>query len=118
MAIRPASTMTMEMTAANTGRSMKKREITGGAPSGLLGGGWGDRRGGRLAGVHRRIRAHLGQALDYHPVTGADAGLNHPAALGGPPGADLAHAPDALPVHHIDEGALRPLGHRALRHGH
>src|SRR5438445_13739461 len=70
-AIPPSRTMTIEMTHARTGRSMKKRASTAGLLSGLL----------RLRGVRRRGREmhgkvrldrdawpHLLQAVDDHPL--------------------------------------------------
>ena len=62
MAISPASMITTEITAENTGRSIKKREITGLFSCGLS----GTRRGN----TYRAVRAHLGQALDHHGPLG------------------------------------------------
>src|SRR5437764_6357792 len=85
IAASPASTMKVEMTAAKSGRSMKKRDNMG-VPSRLLGRGAvggrsrffsaGCRRRFGARQLDRRARLQPGDAVDDHVVAGIQAGFD------------------------------------------
>src|SRR3954463_7877994 len=84
-AMPPSRTMTIEMTHARTGRSMKKRASTAGLPSGRPG-PRGVRHRGRDGHVHevrldRGARPHLLQAVDDHPLARLQAVGDLPHAV-------------------------------------
>src|SRR5579859_7873910 len=87
----PAMMMTMAITTAKIGRSMKKRDtlwLLPGRHGGLWAAGWPERgmdRGGR-GGHHLHRRAWLGrlQAFDDQAVTGRQAGRHQPLIAHGP----------------------------------
>src|SRR6201995_2704176 len=87
-AMAPASMITMAMTQAKTGRSMKKREIPM-AYRLLLG------RGGR----YRHVGHDLLQSIDNHLVARFEAGQHLPAAVHGTAGGEDAQAGDILLIH-------------------
>src|SRR6266850_5761215 len=126
IAARPAITMKIESTAANIGRSMKKRENMMELPLFLCDDGSAAFGRPVLRGVgfprlrfsdsHGRARADLHDAVHDHAIAGGetrshDPGFAVPVAKLDRPGLGLA-----LGVDDVDELALRTFEHRALRH--
>ena len=97
-AMPPASMMTMAMTQAKIGRSMKKRD----SAMALAYGCW------RLApagcGVTGMSGMHLLQALHDQLVAGLEAVQHLPVAAHGAAGLEHAQARDVLVVHHQGGG--------------
>src|SRR5258708_39755979 len=112
--------MKMESTAAKIGLSMKKRENMAlllrfcfGFRLRLL----GLRLRSRFSDAHRSARSEAHQALDDHLVARLHAFLDDPRIARPVADLDRPRLRGAFLVDHVDELALRPLEHRALRHG-
>src|SRR6185437_16628310 len=111
----PASMITMAMTQAKIGRSMKKRDMAL-RPAAALTRGSGGTRGRRAGGN----RAHLGpgldalQALDDHPVAGLEALGHQPVGTDGLGDLDRAQFGLVLVADHQHGGAAPGIARDAL----
>src|SRR5688572_19531587 len=96
---KPASTMMIAMTPANTGRWMKNRDTLAG-----------------LLDLYRRAGAQARQVVEDHAVARLQPVEHHPVRAQPGAGADLALHRGAFAAHHPDEASGLVLRHRGLRH--